>query len=110
MAYGLIVVFIETPAFAADREAHLSDDEFASIQQKLADRPDAGDLIPGGHGLRKARIALKGRGKSGGGRVIYFWRMAESQILLVAMFSKNVKVDLTKGQLAALARAYTGNE
>lgn len=93
------MIFIETPTFSADRNEHLADDAFAAFQQELADRPDAGDLIPGGRGLRKIRIALEGRGKRGGGRVIYFWR--------VAMFAKNVKVDLTKAQLKALAKAYT---
>jgi len=101
------VIFIETPTFYADRERHLPDDAFATFQQELADRPDAGDLIPGGHGLRKIRVALQGRGKRGGGRVIYFWLVAESQILLVALFAKNVRMDLTKRQLKALAQAYT---
>ncbi len=100
------MIFIETPTFAADREQYLPDDEFAEFQQDLADRPDAGDLIPGGHGLRKIRVALQGRGKRGGARVIYYWRVAESQILLVVIFAKNVKVDLTKAQLKALAKAY----
>lgn len=99
--------FIETPTFAADRERYLPDDVFAEFQQELADRPDAGDLIPGGRGLGKIRVALQGRGKRGGARVIYYWRVAESQILLVVMFAKNVRVDLTKTQLKALATAYT---
>jgi hypothetical protein len=107
MAYSRAVIFIETPTFGADRDELLPDDTFAEFQQLLADRPDAGDLIPGGHGLRKVRVALQGRGKRGGARVIYYWRVAESQILLVAVFAKNVMVDLTKTQLKALAKAYT---
>lgn len=101
------MIFIETPTFCADRERHLPDDAFAMVQQELAHRPDAGVLIPGGHGLRKIRVALEGRGKRGGGRVIYFWRVAESQILLVALFAKNVRMDLTRRQLKALVQAYT---
>ena len=46
--------------------------------------------------------------KRGGARVIYYWRTAENQILLVAVFAKNVRVDLTPAQLKALARAYAG--
>jgi len=108
MAYIPSVIFIETPTFSEDREEHFSDEAFAAFQQLLADRPDAGDVIPGGSGLRKIRIALPGRGKRGGGRVIYFWQTAESQILLVAVFAKNVKVDLTPRQLKTLAKAYAG--
>lgn len=104
------MIFIETPTFEADREDHFSDKAFAEFQQLLADRPDAGPLIPGGHGLRKVRVAQPGRGKRGGARVIYYWRTAENQILLVAVFAKNVRTDLTPAQLKALAKAYTGQE
>jgi hypothetical protein len=102
------MIFIETPTFEADREEHFSDVAFAEFQQLLADRPDAGALIRGGRGLRKIRIAQPGRGKSGGGRVIYYWRTAENQILLVAVFAKNVKVNLTPAEVRALAKAYAG--
>jgi len=102
------MIFIETPTFEADREAHFTDETFADFQQLLADRPDAGTVIPGAHGLRKIRVAQPGRGKRGGSRVIYYWRTTEDQILLVAVFAKNVRVDLTPPQLRALARAYAG--
>jgi hypothetical protein len=98
------MIFIEMPTFAADRDAHFTDASFGEFQQMLADRPDAGVLIRGGHGLRKVRWALPGRGKSGGLRVIYYWRIAESQILLVALFAKNVRTDLSPAQLGALAK------
>lgn len=48
---------------------------------------------------------LTGRG---GGRVIYYWRTAENQILLVTVFAKNVKVNLTPAEVKALAKAYAG--
>jgi hypothetical protein len=78
----------------------------AAAARNFDDYQDAGDVIPGGQELSKVRVALKGRGKRGGGRVIYYWRVSESQILLVAVFSKNVRVDLTKSQLKALANTY----
>jgi hypothetical protein len=102
------MIFIETPTFEADREEHFSDESFAELQQALADRPNSGAVIPGGHGLRKLRVTQPGRGKRGGARVIYYWRTAEHQILLVAVFAKNVRVDLTPAQLKALAKAYAG--
>ena len=102
------MIFVETPTFEADREAHFTDETFADLQQLLADRPDAGSVIPGAQGLRKIRVAQPGRGKRGGARVIYYWRTAENQILLVAVFAKNVRVDLTPTQLRALAKVYAG--
>jgi hypothetical protein len=99
------MVFIETPTFAAEREDYLPDSIFRGLQQALADDPDAGDLIPGGKGLRKIRWLVPGRGKRGGARVIYFWRVAESQIMLIALYAKNVRTDLTPSQLRLLAKS-----
>jgi hypothetical protein len=47
-------------------------------QEMLATCPDTGDLIPGGGGICKVRWSASGRGKSGGARIAYFWRVAES--------------------------------
>jgi hypothetical protein len=47
------MVFIETPIFAADVRALLSDDEYAALQQQLVTMPNAGDVIAGTGGLRK---------------------------------------------------------
>lgn len=61
----------------------------------LADRPGAGDLIPGTGGLRKLRWGLAGRGKRAGARVVYYWRVSESQILMLAIYAKNERLDLS---------------
>jgi len=42
------------------------------LQNFLLATPDAGDIISGGSGLRKLRWTVKGRGKRGGARVIYY--------------------------------------
>lgn len=102
------MVFIETPTFADEREQYLPDEVYARFQRYLASNPGAGDLIQRGHGLRKIRVALQGRGKRGGARVIYFWRVAESQILLIAIYAKSTKVDLTDAELRSLVEAYRG--
>lgn len=36
--------------------------------------------------------------------MIYFWRVAESQILLITLYAKNVRTDLSKAQLKQLAK------
>jgi hypothetical protein len=65
--------FIETPTFPRMVTALLSDDEYAKMQTYLVEDPESGDLIKGGGGIRKLRYTLRGRGKSGGVRVIYYW-------------------------------------
>jgi hypothetical protein len=59
------MLFVEMPAFS--RLITFTDDELRAVQSMLVDNPEAGDLIPGGRGLRKLRAALSGRGKRGGG-------------------------------------------
>jgi hypothetical protein len=49
------MVFIESPTFTADVMQLLSDEEYARLQEHLAHRPDAGDLISRTGGLRKVR-------------------------------------------------------
>ena len=98
------MVFIETPAFTSDVRALLPDDRYVELQLALAERPMAGDLIPGTGGLRKIRWATPGQGKRGGARVIYYWRMSQSQILLLAIYGKNTKDDLTMMEKRLLQR------
>lgn len=97
---------IQLPIFTELVKGLLSDLEYWELQDTLAARPDAGSLIPGGKGLRKFRWALKrqGRGKSGGVRVIYYWRREPGTVYFVTIYSKSRQDDLTKAQLAALAR------
>jgi len=44
----------------------------AELADRLAGDPLAGDVMPGLGGVRKMRFAPKGRGKSGGFRVVYY--------------------------------------
>lgn len=45
---------------------------------------------------------MSGRGKRGGVRAIYYWVVAEDLILMLFMYSKNEKDDLTPQQLKVL--------
>ncbi len=49
-----------------------TDKEIRILQNELISKPDKGDLIKGTGGLRKIRMAVGNKGKSGGTRVIYF--------------------------------------
>lgn len=92
------MLFIETAYFTRFCEEHCSDDDLRGLQQQLMERPDAGALIRGAKGLRKLRWALPGRGKSGGARVIYYWRSAAGQIYLLYAYSKSAQADLNAAQ------------
>ena len=94
--------FIETPAFTNRAASRLTDEELLSLQVGLSNRPDAGELILGSGGLRKIRIRGSGRGKRGGARVIYYWAVAKSQIILLDIYAKNERSDLTKDQIRSM--------
>ena len=82
----------------------LTENDVAELEIALMIRPDAGALIPGGRGLRKIRRTLAGRGKSGGARVVYYHVAADNTIYLVFTYAKNRQGDLTREQLASLAK------
>ena len=54
----------------------LGDDEQHELENILLENPRKGVVIEGVAGIRKLRIKLEGRGKSGGGRVyiLTYWR------------------------------------
>ena len=97
------MLFIESSAFSALLEDWLSDEEYRGLQSYLMERPDAGDIIRGSGGIRKLRWAAKGKGKSGGVRVIYYWARAPEQIYLLTMYGKSERADIDRATLKRIA-------
>ncbi|MBU0512314.1 MAG: type II toxin-antitoxin system RelE/ParE family toxin [Chloroflexi bacterium] len=98
---------VETSIFTRRVVELLTDDEYRLLQHALVSRPDLGVLIPGGGGLRKARWRVQGAGKRGGARVIYYWAVAQDTILMLFVFRKNERSDLTPTQLRILRQIVT---
>ena len=95
---------IETPAYLrAAKDAGVSDDERVAIVDMLAANHDAGVVMPGCGGARKLRVAGRGKGKSGGYRVITFYGGGEIPIFLITLFAKGEKANLTREERNALA-------
>lgn len=97
------MVFVELPTFLRCAERLFNESEVSELQNTLLENPNAGDLIQGGKGLRKLRVPLPGRGKSGGARVIYYYWVSQEQCYLIYAYAKNVSADLSKAQLKALS-------
>ncbi len=95
---------IETSTFTRQITALLSDVEYGRFQSRIAANPQLGPLIRGGGGIRKIRVALGTRGKSGGARVIYYWAVRRDVIMLLYAYQKNAAADLTPKQVSQLAR------
>ncbi|MDH4558359.1 type II toxin-antitoxin system RelE/ParE family toxin [Pseudomonas sp. BN417] len=96
------MIFIETPVFTRQITALLDDDQYKELQLQLIMNPEAGDLIQGTGGLRNIRVAAKGQGKRGGGRVIYYHFVSASQIAFLLAYPKGEQEDLSSDQKKAL--------
>ncbi|MET0038003.1 MAG: type II toxin-antitoxin system RelE/ParE family toxin [Candidatus Thiodiazotropha lotti] len=96
------MIIIETSVFTKLIRELLEDDEYRELQEALVNRPDLGDLIRGSGGIRKVRWNLKGTGKSGGVRVIYYWVVDDHHIRMLYVYPKGKQANLTKEQVAQL--------
>lgn len=96
------MLFVETSTFTRQVTELLKDEEYRRLQEVLLMRPEAGDLIPGGGGLRKLRWRVAGKGKRGGSRVIYYWDVPDETFFMLMIYKKSQKTDLTQRQLNAL--------
>ena len=67
----------------------MKDEEYRLFQLYLMNNPEKGDIIKGSGGVRKIRWAIKNKGKSGGIRVIYYWKDKASEMWLLTLYAKN---------------------
>ena len=95
---------IETPAYlrAADQAGVLEDERNAIVTAVGLD-PEMGDLMSGTGGCRKVRFTGRGKGKSGGYRVITFYSGRNIPVFLLTVFGKGEKANLTRAERNALA-------
>ncbi|MBX3121548.1 MAG: type II toxin-antitoxin system RelE/ParE family toxin [Nitrospira sp.] len=99
---------IETPAFLASaREEGLDEQMRADIVAFLALNPTAGEMMVGTGGARKVRFAGRGKGKSGGYRVITFYGGEDMPIFLLDVFGKGSKANLTAAEKSELKKLLT---
>ena len=94
---------VETPAFLRSAaHAGMTGDEVARVVDFLAANPEAGDEIKGTGGCRKIRVAGRGKGKSGGYRVITFFSGPAMPVFLYYAYSKADRDDLDGKQRNAI--------
>jgi len=88
------IIFIETPEFVKKIDSLANQEEFIQLQDELIDNPFKGKIVQGTGGARKVRMRIKGSGKSGGARVIYYFYDKRGEIWFLDMYLKNEKADL----------------
>jgi len=99
------MIFIETSAFTRYLPDYLSDEDYQALQSYLMQKPDAGAIVRGSGGIRKVRWAPVGKGKSGGVRVIYYWKRPDHEIWMLTIYSKSERSSIPSHILKQIAEA-----
>ena len=89
---------VETPFFLRKALGLLTDEEREQLTGFVGANPEMGDVIPASGGVRKLRWAAKGKGKSGGVRLIYYFHNEAFPVFLLTVYAKNQKANLTKAE------------
>lgn len=90
------LTFVYTKQFVASADGVLTEPAFRALEDVLLERPDAGDVVAGTGGVRKVRVPLPGRGKSGGARVLYYHAAARERVYFLLVYPKNVAVTISE--------------
>ena len=90
---------VELPEFIkCAKKLGLSEEEREAIVDLIASNPMIGDEISGTGGMRKLRIAGKGKGKSGGYRAITFFSGVDVPVFLITIYGKSQKENITDAE------------
>jgi hypothetical protein len=100
----VLITVAEMPEYIRRATKLLSQPERNDVIDYVAATPKSGDLIQGTGGVRKLRWARRGRGKSGGVRVIYYFHSEAMPLYLLTVFGKGEKTDLSQAERNELAK------
>lgn len=93
--------------FTTHSKGVISDVELRAVQMELLRDPYAGDPVAGTGGARKIRVAIGGRGKRGGARVMYHYSARSATVFLLLAYAKNEAGNLSPaGEENTLRRSW----
>lgn len=99
--------FIELPTFTRQWVLlGFTDERLSDLQQAILANPQGYPVVPGCAGFRKIRVAVSGKGKRSGARVLYADIRGVGIVILGVVFAKNRQADLTATQRENLVEQY----
>lgn len=98
--------FVLLPEFEKRWKAiGLDDKSLRNLEEQLLFDPQKGSVMQGTGGLRKIRVPISDKGKSGGARVLYVDFVVYEKIYLITAYTKNEKDNLTKEECNNIKKA-----
>lgn len=95
------------PYLASAKDENVTEEQRNEIVSFLAANPDAVDIMAGTGGARKVRFGGRGKGKSGGYRVITFYADADIPVSLLDIYSKDTQANLSKAERNEMRKVLT---
>src|SRR6266446_701945 len=100
----MIAEIVSLSGYESQVGALLNEEERMAMEFFIARAPEDHPVIPGTGGFRKARWSRRGKGKSGGFRVVYFFIAEPGQIFMAAIYAKSRKDALSASDRNVLAK------
>jgi hypothetical protein len=86
----------------------MSEGAIADVIDAISNDPQIGDLMAGTGGARKVRVPGRGKGKSGGYRVVTYFAGTDLPVFLLGVFSKGERDNLSNAERNELKRELAG--
>ncbi len=94
---------VETPSYLVSAaKAGMTEGERTNAVDQISADPQAGDVIAGGGGVRKVRVAGRGKGKSGGYRILTYYLTEGEPVFLISVINKSKSANLSDAQKAVV--------
>ena len=88
-------MFVHTKIFDKKwRDIGYGDDTLLEVQKTICENPQGYPIIQGTGGIRKIRVSADGKGKSGGGRVLYVDFPDKGIVGLIYAYPKSQQEDI----------------
>ncbi len=107
MAAPLHTVAETSPYLRDAKAAGVSEAEQETIIATVSANPEAGDEVVGSGGVRKVRIAGKGKGKSGGYRIMVAFVGSEVPAYILSLLSKGDRETFTDDEIKQMRKVTT---
>lgn len=103
----MIAEIVSLSGYESQISALLDEEERMAMEFYIACAPEDHPVIPGAGGFRKARWARRGKGKSGGLRLVYFFLAEPERVYMASIYAKSRKETLSAADRNVLARLAT---